>query len=102
SILKLKSKSTRIVLDEDAITALCFEAILKELPNAKKIEKVFQHERKNNTHSKFGVLLVDSYFIMEFIVNDNYLFVFGSNANGDLEVLKRVNLLVKWNEIEES
>ena len=88
-----KKHSRQVIFDLDALTCMAITRISEEFPNPKSIEKVVEHEKKSDRNTNHGTRIVDSYVLLEFLVNDRYLFIFGSNLDGDLQLLKQVDLL---------
>jgi hypothetical protein len=99
-ILNLKKQCSHIALDKDAITSLCIYKILKLRPDTKEIEKVVEFEREvpvghgtleKGTTSNF-IEKAQICYIQGFEIDSREFILIGSNIEGELEVLKHIQI----------
>lgn len=99
-ILKLKKKCSHIAFDKNAITALCIHRILELRPDVKEIEMVVEFEREmpvgygaveKGTYSDF-IEKAQIYYVQGFEIDSKEFILIGSNIEGELEVLKHIQI----------
>jgi hypothetical protein len=99
-ILNLKKKCRHIALDRSAISVLCVYKLLELRPDAEEIEMVIEFEREvpvgygtaeNGNESDF-IEKAQAIYLQGFIINSEEFFLFCSNMEGEIILLKRTKV----------
>ncbi len=100
-IIKLINKTDAIALDKDALSVLCINKILEFQPEIHDIKKIVEYETEVPAAYSYGgeceyskfIEKAQVYYIQGYEINSKQLFLFGARENGDVEILKQVDIV---------
>ena len=101
NINKLIRKTEVIALDKDALSVLCVNKLLELQPEVQVIKKTIEYEVEipgaygyggECEYSKF-IEKAQIYYVQGYEVNEKRLVIFGARENGEIEILKQIDIV---------